>query len=789
MMMKKFLVLSLFIAQFVIFTASAVEPTVVIDEDFSLFTAGSEENPDGNSITTSSFYVESKYTKIPKWIGYNVCQAGGVCALLEYFHPDFGKGYGYISTPEMELYGETTVTFRARRAYSNPSSGDLDLALCDNTSGRLETTNFTLGNEWKEYTWTTDEAVFNDKCIFQFTPMRGEILLDDIKVVRKRTVLPVVEVVEPENISTTEFKAKWVDSKLNGKTGYYLSVYYKDWPETIVEPGSILFDCESLNLEADNKTINDENPGYPEGWTIDVSSQGQKDVCTEEGNRNSGDKALNFDAVGDYILTSESPAPIHKFSFWIKPSTMESEDYVFSLVCVEVKSGDEWTVIAAIPNYWMEEEGGYYVLEGDVLGDYVTQIRMSCTSINKVTFAIDDIQMDYASQQVPYELITDTFVTENYCVVTDIDPTKEHYYNVKQTDGEVVSAPSKDMWVDGLIGLAPTTLPATDVSETGFTANWERLPHAGNYKLYVNQEYETKVANEEVVILSEDFNSINKGTLNSPYNPNESIYNLADNSLAEFDWMLTAPYMVKGMAGTQGSSDYSAGLVISPQLILGNNPIAVDFTLHNVEDNDVIWVIVMEDYTDSKALYGLSVECGEASGSFKGSVVFPNMELGDKPVYLAFMSQVGAFFIDDVKVIASVAKAGSVVERPYKLYYTEENSLAISRIRKEAPVYNYSVMARRTKNFIDYVSEISDKTRVQLYDTSVDAVAKDDNVVYVSGKQLHAVLAQDATIEVYDIAGFKTASVDGKQGDNVIDLNAGIYVVRIDNKTYKLIIK
>ena len=88
MMMKKFLVLSLFIAQFVIFTASAVEPTVVIDEDFSLFTAGSEENPDDKSITTSSFYVESKYTKIPKWIGYNVCQAGGVCALLEYFHPN-----------------------------------------------------------------------------------------------------------------------------------------------------------------------------------------------------------------------------------------------------------------------------------------------------------------------------------------------------------------------------------------------------------------------------------------------------------------------------------------------------------------------------------------------------------------------------------------------------------------------------------------------------------------------------------------------------------------------------
>lgn len=116
------------------------EPIVVIDEDFSLFTAGSETAPDDEDITTSNYYVKDEYTHLPKWIGYNVHQAGGVCALLAWTDVMYGSGYGHISTPEKELYGEVTLTFKARRAHSNPTSGRMWIALCNNSYGIIQDT-------------------------------------------------------------------------------------------------------------------------------------------------------------------------------------------------------------------------------------------------------------------------------------------------------------------------------------------------------------------------------------------------------------------------------------------------------------------------------------------------------------------------------------------------------------------------------------------------------------------------------------------------------------------------
>ena len=62
---------------------------------------------------------------------------------------------GYISTPEAELYGEANITFRARRAGNSPVAGDLDLSLCDNTMGRLESKEFKLTTEWQEFSFTS----------------------------------------------------------------------------------------------------------------------------------------------------------------------------------------------------------------------------------------------------------------------------------------------------------------------------------------------------------------------------------------------------------------------------------------------------------------------------------------------------------------------------------------------------------------------------------------------------------------------------------------------------------
>ena len=167
--------------------------------------------------------------------------------------------------------------------------------------------------------------------------MDAMILIDDIKVTRVRNRVPGVQANQPINHSATEFVASWQRSTVANIDGYLLSVWRKEMPEK-EESGTIACDFESINVKADGQSIETEFPNYPRGWDIDVSSHGTKDMCTTKGDYKSGKQAINFDAEGDYILSPVTKAPIHKLSFWVKPSSMATEEYDFSLVGVHVKN-------------------------------------------------------------------------------------------------------------------------------------------------------------------------------------------------------------------------------------------------------------------------------------------------------------------------------------------------------------------------------------------------------------------------------------------------------------------
>lgn len=81
---------------------AAPESTVVLEEDFSLFTAGTEDQPDSKNIAPGTNYVyevDPAYTHVPHWLGYSVYQAGGCAAIGMYEYYGYMYG-GYISTPE-----------------------------------------------------------------------------------------------------------------------------------------------------------------------------------------------------------------------------------------------------------------------------------------------------------------------------------------------------------------------------------------------------------------------------------------------------------------------------------------------------------------------------------------------------------------------------------------------------------------------------------------------------------------------------------------------------------------
>ena len=109
---------------------------------------------------------------------------------------------------------------------------------------------------------------------------------------------------------------------------------------------------------------------------------------------------------------------------------------------------------------------------------------------------------------------------------------------------------------------APTVLPATDVTETGFTANWKAVPGAATYTLSVYNPV-TVASDGEYQLLNESFNLVSKGTFSEPYFDDNMVVYLSD-----YDWTYTPDWMVYNGAFARGMV---TGVVYSPYIDLTND--------------------------------------------------------------------------------------------------------------------------------------------------------------------------------------------------------------------------
>ena len=149
---------------------------VLVNEDFSSMTAGSEDFPEMSVQIYAPTYppvIDSQYTNDPGWEGDGVYQAGG-CV---YFNSDT---FHYLQTPSLDLSansGCATVYFRAR-AFSGTTT-----LMAGNTSYGAPNFksfySFPLGTSWQELSFTT--VLGEDSEIVQFQAMNA--LIDDVRVV------------------------------------------------------------------------------------------------------------------------------------------------------------------------------------------------------------------------------------------------------------------------------------------------------------------------------------------------------------------------------------------------------------------------------------------------------------------------------------------------------------------------------------------------------------------------------------------------------------------------------
>ncbi|MBD5367953.1 MAG: hypothetical protein HDR83_01655 [Bacteroides sp.] len=108
----------------------------------------------------------------------------------------------------------------------------------------------------------------------------------------------------------------------------------------------------------------------------------------------------------------------------------------------------------------------------------------------------------------------------------------------------------------------PVTLPATDITSEGFTANWNKVAVAETYSVLV---YEPSVATTagDYTILHETFDLVSEGTTVEPYFPDDATVELSD-----YDWTFTPDWQGYWPVFAQGKV---SGIIYSPYTDLVND--------------------------------------------------------------------------------------------------------------------------------------------------------------------------------------------------------------------------
>ncbi len=776
----------------------APEKQTLVNEDFSKFSEGTEAEPAAEITYVNGYFIPDDMTAQPGWRGQGIRPAGGAVALFSWEDSYGDTRGGYTSTPPFMLGGTATLSLRAKKFGTEEAV--LWVVLCDDYYGPGEDVEFELTDEWKTFTFEAKEGSFEEASYFQITSDVGTVLIDDVKLEFVRDRIAAPEALPAINVSATEFVAGWepTDAPL-----YRLNVLCTEAPtETIT--GELVQNFDGINVAADGKTIDAANPGYPEGWTISLSGHGTQDVTTDEGNYNSAPLALVIDEVGDIIESETLPHPLDGLSFWVKPSAVEDDEYNMSMLRVDIyhSSTETWEAIANLPYYWMEESGDFYSFNPEALGDDVTKVRLSLTQKGLISFYIDDLKLHYRNRGTTTAIIDNLKLTETEYTVRDIDPANDYTYYVQAVDGEIVSAKSEIIWVDGISGLKVTTIEPTDVTSTSFTAHWEPLGHATSYKVEGIRLLNATADMSNVTVIEESFDKITEGSVESPGTDWVSPFDFGSKGWAATAWSATQPAWANGMAGTTGTSWMgTAGLVFSPVLDLSCNEgmgFDVEATVYTTVESfpdaegnlypEGVFVMVLNTPQDRQALAAALIET-PATGytSDKVTVNVNPDEVDLSNVIVAFMSKSGQmFFVDDVKITQNL-KAGEKLSVPFMVDTTPETEYSFSDLDPMSD-HGFTVTASTTRQFQTYTSEPSDLRIVPTHSSGIVRATADNSTVNAAGgKGCILVSAPEGTpAAAYTVAG---TCVGRTSGQGRMEIEPGIYIVRVGDSTFKVAVR
>lgn len=790
----------------------AKHKVVVIDEDFSGFTDGMEDNPStatmlddmGNFVNKSALKPYSEALSYKQWGGAGIFSAGGCLAIANGM---------FLNTPAGDMSGEVTLTFRARLSKAGGSTTLNALKLMFISRSSLvdyEVKFYNLTDEWQTFTYTSTLGEFEHSG-FQFYSMYASniILVDDIRLEQTRTSIPAPKVQEAENMTDTSFKAVW--NKSIEADHYLLSVFTKNESKELMTV-SEGFD----NIKADDKgNIDAASPNYPEGWEFawkddDLSNHIAKGEGAGTGNK----QAVRLIDTGDAITTPYCPEGIKSLKFWVKAEANDGQPKYSSILFTVNFGKGVYTVdnYIDIPTMFAPaKRDGYYFDLTETLSAfdkiYSVKIEYIREEDDKTTILFDDFSYTTNKPTTYNYVLKDQKVeqqdNEDGTVgfeVNGLDPDTDYTYSVKSVNSDFTSAASDEQEVYAV--SIPTALPATNITANSYTANWTSHKKVDFYRVDQLQQTVIDKDTKDYVMLDEDFSKVTssfteadlldgfyeEGERTSGYMPLDDITHIAG-------WKASSTVRVNGWLGgneaKQGSGTI-AGAIVTPTIDLSHNEGACNISLR-VWGSEGDWLIIQGSNPASLA----TIEFPKGGGIVEKTITMPLCTSKEQLTF--YSNNYKVFLIDYIKITQDV-KAGDKVTTITGSVLTEDADTKSMVMTNPGFSDGHDVLYRVTAMRYDKDSQESHK----YYSTStpsdlmlvknpnpsgigsVEAAA--ENVAGVEGG-IVVNAANATTVNVFNLSGQLVASKACGNGHAFMSVAPGVYVVKTNSTAAKVVVK
>lgn len=536
----------------------------LIDEDFSLLTAGTNDEPDttpltkdgewGEDATDESYLMDASLTKDGQWYGLSLRQAGGAIALMGQ-----SDQASWLFTPLKDYSGKMKITLRARSL-----KGTTRLIIHFNKGGYVNSMPIDGLPQYKMATlkegeWTEVEAEVDNNSAdldgnigFQAI---STVLIDDVKVTVEGENLVYPPILPLTNLSESGFTAHW--QEVRNADDYLFSLFRKQWT-------------------SDDNVIytTDFNDGQlpTEGFTFELSS------AEPFGNDGpDGSQAIHL-YNGDKITSVPNNARLKNLTFYLRTvgataeQLQEKQSAIQILVDTKTVTGGQLGFLNAAALI----EGDYLDMEELTGGFSDNYFRIQLIALDMpegAYFVIDDLELE-TGRSFTYDPVQKDVVVENTeYTVSDLNPAEYYFYTVKSHNSkQTVESP-----LQSVIYLpTPVVLDATDITTDSYTAHWEPVAKATHYEVRNYFLAEVKKDYPDYPVISEDFSLVTDELTEAtdPFSP-ESLGNqdeyFDDLGLSEYDWFGRGNTVCQGMVGCDALNSDNINYIASPEVDLSHN--------------------------------------------------------------------------------------------------------------------------------------------------------------------------------------------------------------------------